>query len=124
MIPAQGAVHVDQLVHRYDVLHTGSSQKPAAEHGRDICRRQHISVVLGPYPFDLGLLPVLGFCIEGILVHHKHAGCAHLRDLQPDSAGAPPLQPDSAGFCAVFSAVRCLQARLFTCFRGEQSARA
>ena len=41
------------------MLHTGSSQKPAAEHGRDKCRRQHISVVLGPYPFDLRLLPVI-----------------------------------------------------------------
>ena len=38
----------------------------------------------------------------------------------------PPrgLQSDTTGRRAFFSAVRRLQARLFTCFRGEPSARA
>jgi len=73
MIPAKGAVHAGQLAQQYDVLHTGSSQKPAAEHGRDKFRRQHISVVLDPYPFNLGLMPVFRICILCSEMDQGHA---------------------------------------------------
>jgi len=47
-----------QLVQQYHLVHSHTAQQPAPEHGRDNCGRQHISVVLAPDPWDLGLLPV------------------------------------------------------------------
>ena len=63
MVPAKGTVNAGQLVQQYHLVHSRTAQQPAPEHGRDNCGRQHISVVLAPDPWDLGLLPVLGICI-------------------------------------------------------------
>jgi len=46
------------------------------------------------------------------------------RPKRPISHPPRGLQPDSTGWSAFFLAVRRLQARLYTCFRGEPSATA
>ena len=89
------------------------------------------------HPTNLGRRDFLISNNSNISVLHCHWGaeCESLvaligrlsrapRPERPSSHPPRGLQPDSTGCCAFFLAVRRLQARLCTCFRGEPSATA